>query len=169
MDQQEIINRVAQSGLIQINPSDFIPGGERISLDIKPWLFQEMILKEKDFRAHLKEHNWQQYQGKQVAVCCTADAIIPTWAYMLIAESLQSIASEIFFGTAESMLESLVIQNIRNTNFETFRNQRIVIKGCSDYKFSPAVYMLLTEKLKPLTKSILFGEPCSTVPVYKAR
>lgn len=167
--QDEIINRVAQSGLIQISPADFIPQGERVLLDIKPWLFQELILKEKDFREHIKACNWQQYQQKYVAVHCTADAIIPTWAYMLITSSLEPVAAKIFFGTIEDMVEYLTIENIRNTDFEKFKNQRVVIKGCSDYHFSPAVYMMLTEKLKPIAKSILFGEPCSTVPVYKSK
>lgn len=167
--QDEIINRVAQSGLIQISPADYLPTGERILLDIKPWLFQELILKEKDFREYIKSCNWQQYNQKYVAVHCTADAIIPTWAYMIISSALESVAAKIFFGTIENMEEFLATENIKNTDFEKFRNQRVVIKGCSDYAFSPAVYMLLTEKLRPVAKSILFGEPCSTVPVFKAK
>ncbi|MBS1763937.1 MAG: DUF2480 family protein [Bacteroidetes bacterium] len=167
--QEEIINRVSQSGLIQISPADFIPQGERVLLDIKPWLFQELILKEKDFREQLKLHDWEQYRHKYVAVHCSADAIIPTWAYMLISSALENIAAGVYFGTLEEMIEILASKNITDTDFEKFRNQRVVIKGCSDYNFSPSIYMLLTSKLKPVVKSIMFGEPCSTVPVFKAK
>lgn len=167
--EQEIKNRVADSGIIQIDPKDFIPATTIIKLDIKGWLFEEMILKEKDFREHIRQHNWQQYNDAAVAVYCSADAIIPTWAYMLISEALQLHASTIFFGNIIQLKEKLTTDAIEKINIENYSNKRIVIKGCGDENFSPAVYMLLTQKLKPVVKSIMYGEPCSTVPVYKSK
>lgn len=167
--EQEIKNRVADSGILQIDPKDFIPVTTIIKLDIKGWLFEEMILKEKDFREHIKQHNWQQYNGAAVAVYCSVDAIIPTWAYMLISEALQQHASTIFFGNTIQLKEKLAIDAIEKINIENYSNKRIVIKGCGDENFSPAVYMLLTQKLKPVVKSIMYGEPCSTVPIYKSK
>ena len=167
--EQEIKNRVADSGIIQIDPKDFIPATTIIKLDIKGWLFEEMILKEKDFREHIRRHNWQQYNDAAVAVYCSADAIIPTWAYKLISEALQLHASTIFFGNIIQLKEKLTTDAIEKINIENYSNKRIVIKGCGDENFSPGVYMLLTQKLKPVVKSIMYGEPCSTVPVYKSK
>jgi|CXWK01.1.fsa_nt_gi hypothetical protein len=166
--EQEIKNRVADSGILQIDPKDFIPVTTLAELDIKGWLFEELILKEKDFREHIRQHNWQQYDGAAVAVYCSVDAIIPTWAYMLVSEALHLHASTIFFGNTIQLKEKLTNDAIEKINIENYRNKRIVIKGCGEENFSPAVYMLLTQKLKPVVRSIMFGEPCSTVPVYKS-
>ena len=167
--EQEIKNRVADSGILQIDPKDFIPITTLTELDIKGWLFEELILKEKDFREYIRQHNWQQYDGVAVAVYCSVDAIIPTWAYMLVSEALQLHASTIFFGNTIQLKEKLTTDAIEKINIENYRNKRIVVKGCGEENFSPAVYMLLTQKLKPVVRSIMFGEPCSTVPVYKSK
>ena len=167
--EQEIKNRVADSGILQIDPKDFIPATTITELDIKGWLFEEMILKEKDFREHIRQHNWQQYDGVAVAVYCSVDAIIPTWAFMLVSEALQPHTTNIFFGNATQLKEKLTIDTIEKINIQNYNTTRIVIKGCGDENFSPAVYMLLTQKLKPVVKSIMYGEPCSTVPVYKSK
>lgn len=165
----EIINKVADSGIQQINVEDFIPSGEKVLLDIKPWLYEELILKEKDFREYIKTHDWAQYQNKFVAITCTADAIIPTWAYMLIASALQPFALKISFGTIQKLEEELILETINNFPIEQFKNQRVVIKGCGDIAIPVSAFVLLTAKLKPVVKSIMYGEPCSTVPVYKAK
>jgi len=165
----EIVNKVAQSGLITIDLSDYIVKGERVLFDIKPWLFQEMILKEKDFREQLKSHDWAQYTDKLVAITCTADAIVPTWAYMLIASHLQPFAKRIVFGTLEKLEETLFEEELSRLDLEPFRDQRVVIKGCSDEEVPVSAYLSITAKLRPVVKSIMYGEPCSTVPVYKKR
>ena len=163
----EIINKVAQSGLLTFDLEDYYHQGERVVYDIKDNLFMGMILKEKDFRAFLKEHNWSQYAGKNVAITCSEDAIVPTWAYMLLALQLEPHANMIVFGSLED-LEKRLFENIFTTlDFEQFRDARVVVKGCSKYKIPTYVYIELTRRLKPLVRSLMFGEPCSTVPLYK--
>ena len=165
----EFVNKVANSGLITINLENYYPLGERILLDIKDQLFMGMVLKEKDFRQFIKEHDWQQYQGKFVAVTCSVDAIIPTWAYMLVASKLTGIAKKIVFGTLAT-LETVLWENVL-TEFPTeeFRDQKIVIKGCGDLPIGADAYLTLTSKLVEVASSVMFGEPCSTVPVFKAK
>lgn len=165
----EIINRVSESGIQQINLEDFIPQEECVLFDIKPWLFEELILKEKDFREHIKNHDWIFYQNKNVAITCTVDAIIPTWAYMLIASALQPFARKILFGNVQQLEEQLVLENIHLLDATKFQNQRVVFKGCADREIPISAFVALTTKLKPVVKSIMYGEPCSTVPVYKAK
>lgn len=163
----EIVNKVAQSGLITLNLEDMFPEGEMVVLDIKDQLWQGLALREKDFREFIKDNDWEQYSGKLVAVTCSVDAIIPHWAFMLIASKLTGIAKKIVFGNKNLFEESLITEVISELNAENFRDQRIIIKGCSDRDFSANVYMQLVNKLQPVAKSIMFGEPCSTVPVYK--
>lgn len=169
MDIQEtIVNRVAQSGLVTIDLSAMKPTGDRILYDIKDNLFQGLILREKDFRDFIKEHNWEQYSGKNVAITCSADAIVQTWAYMLMANKMQPFASEIILGDLATLEDELYRKSIAKMNIEQYRDQRIVIKGCSD-DVPASAYVELTKKLTGVVKSILFGEPCSTVPVYKRK
>lgn len=166
--QEPIINKVAQSGLITFNLENYYPQGERKQIDLKEVLFMGMILKEKDFRQWVKEHDWQQYQHSFVAVNCSADAIIPTWAYMLIASKLSGIAAKVVFGDVHALESILWEEVINKIDSEQFRDQKMVIKGCSNLPVSEAAYLLITQKLTPVVSSLMFGEPCSTVPVYKA-
>jgi len=163
----EIVNKVANSGLISLDPETLYVDGKRLLFDLKGWLFEELILKEKDFREKLAAHDWSTYQDAFVAITCTADAIIPTWAYMLVASKLQPVAKKIIFGNLDKLEEEIFHETIQNLDPEIYRNQRIVIKGCSDKKVPVSAYLDLTAFLKPIAKSVLFGEPCSTVPVFK--
>lgn len=164
-----IENKVANSGLITFNLEDHYPEGERVQFDFKGWLFQELILKEKDFREYLKNHDWSQYQNKYVAVTCSADAIIPAWSYMLIFSKLEPFAKKIVFGDLNKLEEKIFDEILSKLDVEAYRDQRIVIKGCSNKPIPVSVYAALTALLQPVVKSIMFGEPCSTVPVYKRK
>jgi len=165
----DIINKVAQSGLVEFNLEDYYLKGERILYDIKPLLFQELILREKDFRETVKNTDWSIYQDKYVAVTCTADAIVPTWAYMLLATQLAPFAKYIVFGDL-NLLETVLFTNaLKNINLDDFTNQRVVIKGCSNVPVPVAAYVEITRVLRPVAKSIMYGEPCSTVPLYKQK
>jgi len=164
---EEIINKVAQSGLVTIDLEEFYDDVPRVEFDIKPWLFQGLILKEKDFREHIKIHNWNQYQNAYIALTCTADAIVPTWAYMLLTLSLQPFAKKIVYGNLEVLETVLFNEKINLLDTTPFKDARIVIKGCGNKPVPIAAYVALTEKIKPVAKSIMYGEPCSTVPLYK--
>jgi hypothetical protein len=170
MDIQEVIvNKVAQSGLVSVDPASFYPVGERVLYDIKDNLFMGLMLREKDFREFVKTHNWEQYQNKYVAVTCTADAIVPTWAYMLLANRLAPYAGEIVFGDL-ALLETILFQKALNAlDVEQYRDLRIVIKGCGDVAVPESAYVELTRKLTPVVQSLMYGEPCSTVPIYKRK
>ena len=166
--ENEIINKVANSGLITFDLEEYYPKGERVLFDIKPLLFHELILKEKYFREFIKQHNWQQYQDKYVAVTCTNDAIVPTWAYMLISLALQPYSKQLVFGNIETLESILFSAVLRNIDFSKYKDQRIVIKGCGKLPVPTHAYTQLAFELKPFAKSIMYGEPCSTVPLYKA-
>jgi len=163
----EIINKVAQSGIVTIDLEEYYPEGKRVILDIKPLLFQELILKEKDFRDHLKNEDWSKYQDCYVAITCSNDAIVPTWAYMLLTLSLEPFAKKIVFGTLETLETVLYQEIIDKMDVLKYKDARIVIKGCGDKAVTISAYVALAKKLKPLAKSIMYGEPCSTVPLYK--
>lgn len=165
----ELINKVADSGLLSFNLEDYYLKGERTLLDIKPWLYEELILKEKDFRAYIKEHNWSNYQDKLVALTCTTDAVIPTWAYMLIVTRLEPYAKRVVFGDLNTLESVLFHEALSEINVETFRDQKVVIKGCSNLPVPISAYVDITNKLRPYVKSIMYGEPCSTVPLYKRK
>lgn len=168
--QETIINKVSQSGLVTLDPAMFYPEGERVVYDIKDNLFMELILKEKDFREFVKNHDWAQYQDKYVALTCSADAIVPAWAYMLLANKMAPYAKEVVFGDADTLETVIFIKAIaENLDVEQYRDQRIVIKGCGDIPVPTSAYVELTKKLTPVVKSLMFGEPCSTVPIYKKR
>jgi hypothetical protein len=165
----EIINKVAQSGLITIDLEEMYPQGERLLLDIKDRLFQGLILREKDFREFVGAHDWTQYKDKFVAVTCTADAIVPTWAYMLLAVSLEPYAKKVVFGDLEAMESILYNEILGKIDASNYKDARIVIKGCSSLPVPRSAYVELTRILRPVAKSIMYGEPCSTVPLYKAK
>ncbi|CAN5557735.1 DUF2480 family protein [soil metagenome] len=166
--EKDILNKVEESGLVQFDLEELYQSGERIIFDLKGWLFEEIILKEKDFREQIKSHDWKSYQDKFVAVTCSADAIVPTWAYMLIATNLEPFAKKIVFGDLMKLEEVLFHDAINKENPESFRNRKVVIKGCSDH-VPVSAYVDLTNFLRPLVKSMMYGEPCSTVPVYKSK
>ena len=162
-------NKVAESGIITLDPASFSPNGETVIFDLKDYLFMGLILKEKDFRETLKKMDWEQYRDKNVAVTCTADAIIPVWAYMLVASNLQPVAKEIVMGDEKDLVRTLFLKNISQININEFVDQRVVIKGCGDTPIGDFVYLELAKLLRPVARSIMYGEPCSTVPVYKKK
>jgi len=164
-----IINKVSESLLTTIDLETYFPKDEIAVFDLKPFLFMELILKEKDFREALKNFDWSVYAGKQVAVFCSADAIIPMWAYMLVASYLQPVVTGFIFGTEASLQTQLLIKNISNINISKYEDKRIVIKGCGDLPVGEAAYLEITKLLRPVVKSIMYGEPCSTVPIFKRK
>ena len=166
--ENEIINKVANSGLITIDLEEYYPKGERVLFDLKPLLFQELILKEKDFREFIKNHDWALYQNKLVAITCTADAIVPTWAYMLISIALEPFAKKIVFGNLQTLETVLFNDTLQTINYSDYTDKRIVIKGCGNLPVTTHAYVQLVNGLRPFAKSIMYGEPCSTVPLYKA-
>ena len=166
---EPITNKVAESGIITLDPASFSPDGETVVFDLKDHLFMGLILKEKDFRETLKKMDWEQYRDKNVAVTCSADAIIPVWAYMLVASNLQPVAKEIVMGDEKELQQAVFLKNISRININEFVDQRVVIKGCGDTPIGDFVYLELTKLLRPVARSIMYGEPCSTVPVFKKK
>lgn len=164
-----IVNRVAKSGLISLDLEDFYDSGERVLYDLKDNLFMGLILKEKDFREFLKSHDWSQYSGKNIAITCTEDAVIPTWAYMLLAIQLEPFAKTIVFGNLEDLEQKLYDEALAKINFEEYAGAKVVVKGCSKVAVPTTAYVEVTRRLRPYAQSIMFGEPCSTVPLYKKR
>jgi len=164
-----LINKVSESALITINLEDYYPKEEIVIFDLKDYLFMGLILKEKDFRESLKNLNLESFTRKLVTVTCSADAVIPMWAYMLTASYLQPVAKEVFFGTAEEVKKQILLSNISSLPVEEFTDKRIVIKGCGELPVGEAAYLQATKILRPVAKSIMYGEPCSTVPLYKAK
>ena len=167
ISEQPLVNRVAESGLITLNLEDFFPKEEVVVFDIKDYLFMGLILKEKDFRDACKAHDWSQYSGKNLLIDCTADAIIPMWAYMLVTVSAAPFAKNIFQGDVDSFYKSFYFNQLSNFKAEEFEGKRIVIKGCGDKPVPAEAYVALTHKLQPYAQSIMYGEPCSTVPIFK--
>lgn len=164
-----IKNKVAESGIITIDLENYFPKEEFIAFDIKDYLFMEMILKEKDFREKLKAIDWSLYENKNVGITCSADAIIPLWAYMLITAYLQPFAATIIVGDKEALQKQIIIKNIQQTDLHEFTDARVVIKGCGHLQIGEYAYAEITRLLQPVVKSIMYGEPCSTVPVYKRK
>ena len=167
MEQDQIINRVANSPLITVDMKDFYTQGPRKLIDIKDWLFNGIILKEKDFREHIKNEDWSKYHDCLVAITCSVDAIIPVWAYMLIATKLEPHAKGSIVGDLKRLEEVLFSEKIKDLNTEHLLDKKIVIKGCGDIEVPESAFFELTQKLQPIVSSIMFGEPCSTVPVFK--
>ncbi|MFN4007811.1 MAG: DUF2480 family protein [Chitinophagaceae bacterium] len=169
MENDLLVNKVAESGIVTLDLEQYLPQGEWVVFDIKPYLFMELILKEKDFRAALLTTDWQLFAGKQVTITCTADAIIPMWAYMLVANYLQPVAAGVYFGSEAEAKVQVLLQNIQQINAADYTDKRVVIKGCGDAPIPEAAYVAATALLRPVAKSIMYGEPCSTVPIYKKK
>lgn len=164
-----LVNKVANSGLITLDLEQFLPKGEVKLFDLKDFLFMGLILKEKDYREALKAKDWSEYQDALVAITCTADAIIPVWAYMLAVSYLEPVAKEVFLGTAEELHKHLLVKNIEALDAAEYNDQRVVVKGCGETPINAVAYAAITKVLRPVTKSIMYGEPCSTVPIYKKK
>lgn len=167
--EEEIINRVANSKLIVVDLEDYYPKGKRTVLDIKDWLFEELVLREKDFRDQLKTHDWSQYQDDYVALTCTSDAIVPAWAFMLLTMYLEPYAKKIVLGSLEQLETSIYQDIIQNLDISSFKDKPLIIKGCTNKPVPANAYILLSEKLKPIAQSIMYGEACSAVPLYKRK
>jgi len=165
----EIVNRVAQSGIVTIDLEDYLAGPEVASIDLSDYLFKGLLLKEKDFRLAMKEKDWGQLTGKQVAVFCSTDAIIPRWAYMLVASYLDGVAAYYQQCDTEQMEHRVIAQKLGTLDLETLNEKRVVIKGCGEVPVPAFAYMEITRLIKPIVKSIMYGEPCSTVPIYKKK
>jgi len=162
-----VINKVAESGIVTINLEEYYPSEEIAVFDLKEFLFMGLILKEKDFREALKNIDLENYRNKIVALTCSADAVIPMWAYMLVSSLIQPVAREIIFGNREHAIQSVMLKRINEIDINEFNDKRVVIKGCGELPVSEPSYIEITKLLRPVAKSIMYGEPCSTVPVYK--
>ncbi len=166
---EEIINKVAQSGLLTLDLEDYYPREEIVVFDLKPLLFREMILREKEFRTGLQDIDWSQFAGKILAVTCTADAIIPAWAYMLITVHARPFARHIVLGDPQTALQQTFLANLQTIEPDAFADKRVIVKGCGDLAVGPFAYLEITRLLQPVVKSIMYGEACSNVPVYKKK
>jgi len=167
--ENEIVNRVANSALVTIDLEDFYPEGNRVILDISQWLFEGIVLREKDFRNHIKNHNWSQYQDCYLALTCSTDAIVPGWAYMLISIELVPFARKAVVGSLET-LESILFSEVINTLYiSDFKNKSVIVKGCAHKPIPQNAFVLLSQKLQPIAKSIMYGEACSSVPLFKKK
>jgi len=164
-----IINKVAESGIVSFDLEDLYPKEEIKVFDLKNFLFMELILKEKDYRLALQQLDWSVYADKNIAILCSADAIVPVWAYMLAVTYLQPIAKTVVLGDEKRLIESVLINRIEQLNTNDYKDKRIVVKGCGEVVIPESAYVAITNKLLPVVKSILYGEPCSTVPLYKKK
>lgn len=166
---EPFINKVAESGLISLDLAQYIPNNEIVVFDIKPYLFMELILKEKDFRASLAAIDWTLYENKMVGIFCSTDAIIPMWANMLIVANLSPYAKSVYYGDENKTRELVLLEEIQKIDPSSFIDQRVVVKGCGDTPIGESAFIAITQKLRPVVKSMMYGEPCSTVPVYKKK
>ena len=166
---ETFVNKVAESGIVTLNLEEFYPKEPIMVFDMKDYLFMGLILKEKDFRAALSAHDWNSYDNKNVGVFCSADAIIPNWAFMLVVTYLDGHAKFVYPGSFDETVKAIVLTNIQSIETGPFNDQRVVVKGCGDKHISAYAYLQVTIKLKPVVKSLMYGEPCSTVPVYKRK
>lgn len=164
---EEIVNRVANSKLITFNLEEYYPQGERVLFDIKDWLLEGFVLREGSFREEAKNHDWSQYDGKYVALHCSSDAIIPAWAYMLLATYLQPYAKKVVNGDLETLETVIYAEIISNLDVSDLEDKPVIVKGCSRKPVPKNAYLLLIEKLQPVVKSLMYGEACSSVPLYK--
>lgn len=165
----EIINRVAKSPLVNLDLEELYPSGNRVLFDIKDWLHEGIILKEQDFRAFVEQHNWSQYEKDYVALTCSVEAIIPSWAYLLIASKLAPFAKKVVVGDLE-LLESCIFQDIiSKLDLDQYKDRPIIVKGCANKPIPPSAFTMLIERLQPIAKSLMYGEACSTVPLYKRK
>ncbi|GAA4452578.1 DUF2480 family protein [Rurimicrobium arvi] len=167
---ETIVNKVAESGIVTLDLTKYLPAEASMAeFDLRPFLFREMILREKDFREALKAFDWTVYDGKHVTITCSADAIIPMWANMLVASGLQGHAQSVHFGSADLLNEKLLLQALDSIDLQEYADKRVVIKGCGDVSAPAGAYVKITALLQPVVKSLMYGEPCSTVPVYKKK
>jgi hypothetical protein len=166
---EAIVNKVSESGLITLDLEQYYPKEKVVLFDLKDYLFMELMLKEKDFREALKNLDWEAYRSKYVGVTCSADAIIPPWAYMLVASYLQPVARDVIMGDEKEVHKTIFLQNIQGIDVNEFAGQRVVVKGCGETPIGEFAYMEITKRLRPVAKTIMYGEPCSTVPIYKNR
>lgn len=166
---EDIINRVANSKLVVVDLEDYYPKGERKLFDIKGWLYEELVLREKDFRESVSQHDWSQYQDQYVALTCTSDAIVPAWAFMLLTMHLQPFAKRVVVGSLEQLETSIYQDIIQNLDVNEFVDKPLIIKGCAHKPVPANAYILLSQKLKLVAKSIMYGEACSSVPLYKRK
>lgn len=166
---EEIINKVAQSGLYTLDLEDYYPNDEIVVFDLKPLLFMEMILKEKEFRAALQAIDWTPYRDKVLAITCSVDAIIPSWAYMLVAVAAEPFVKALILGDRQAALQELFLANLRSIDITEFTDKRVVVKGCGDRSVGGFAYLEIARRLRPVAKSILYGEACSNVPVFKRK
>jgi hypothetical protein len=166
---ETFVNKVAESGIITLDPANYLPKDSIRVFDLKDHLFMGLILKEKDFREALKSLEWEQYRSQHVALTCSADAIIPVWAYMLVAANLEPVAASVTMGNEQDVQKKLFLANLATIPAQEYTDQRVVIKGCGETPIPDYVYMELTRILRPVAKSIMYGEPCSTVPVFKKK
>lgn len=164
-----IINRVANSKLITIDLEDYYPAGKRVLFDIKDWLFEGFVLREKEFRSQITDFDWSQYQDTYVALTCSSDAIIPGWAYILISIQLEPYAKKTIIGTLENLETSIYQDILNNLDVSSFEGKPIIIKGCSKKPVPQNAYIMLSNKIKPIAKSIMYGEACSSVPLFKSK
>ena len=162
-----IVNRVSASQLVSIDFEEYYPKADKVVFDLKDNLYQGLVLKEKDFREFVKQHDWTQYEGKYVAITCSTDAIIPTWAFMLVASKITPYAKDVVNGDLISLNDHLLNLAINKINPDDFQGAKVVVKGCANIELSEAAYINLSKKLTPVVSSLMFGEPCSTVPIYK--
>jgi len=163
----EFVNKVAESGLITIDLENWYPKGEVVVFDLKDYLFMGMIVKEKEFRDTLKNTDWEVYRNKMVSIICSVDAIIPSWAFMLVASYLQPVCKELALATPEEMRKQVFLRNIQSINSVDYKDQRVIVKGCGDTPIGDFAYLEITRILRPVVRSLMYGEPCSTVPVFK--
>jgi hypothetical protein len=163
----EFVNKVAESGLITIDLENWYPKGEIVVFDLKDYLFMGMIVKEKEFRDTLKNTDWEVYRNKMVSIICSVDAIIPSWAFMLGASYLQPVCKELALATPEEMRKQVFLRNIQSINSVDYKDQRVIVKGCGDTPIGDFAYLEITRILRPVVRSLMYGEPCSTVPVFK--
>ena len=164
---EAIVNKVSESGLITLDLEQYYPANDVLLFDLKDYLFRGLILKEKDFREALKNQDWEVYRNKYVGVTCSADAIIPPWAYMLAASYLQPVAKDVILGDEKEVRKIVFLKNIQGIDVSEFAGQRVVVKGCGETPIGEFAYMEITKRLRPVVKTIMYGEPCSTVPIYK--
>lgn len=167
--EETFINKVSESGIVSLNLEEYYPKEPIVLFDMKDYLFMGLILKEKDFRENLKALDLSIYADKVVAVTCSADAVIPMWAYMLVASNLQPVARDVVFGTVEEVKNTVLLKNITQLSVDDYEGKRVVIKGCGEIPVGEAAYLQATQLLRPVAKSIMYGEPCSTVPIYKKK
>jgi hypothetical protein len=167
--EQPLVNRVAQSSLITLNLEDYFPKHQVVNFDLKDYLFMELMLKEKDFRIALKEHDWDQYEGKVVLISCSSEAIIPLWAYMLVASYASPIAADVYHGSLVEYYKYAMNRALESFDGSQYQDKLVIIKGCGEHPVPPSAYLDITRKLRPYAKSLMFGEACSTVPVFKKK